>query len=101
MPRLKFNFQTKILIPVMGVLVLFFVVTMCLLNWRIKSQLRSEAGESLTIAQAVFKNSLQLRAQNLQAEFMPVCNQSSFISVVVKNDPETLQFSLKQMLETI
>ncbi len=101
MSRFKLNFQAKVLIPVVGVLVLFFVATMWLLNLRIESQLRNEASESLMRAHAVFQKSLQLRAQNLQAQFSPVCNQASFISVVTKTDAQTLQDYLRQMLETV
>src|SRR3954464_14959717 len=96
--RLKFNFQAKVLIPVVSVLVLFFVGTMVLLNERIHSQLRNEATESLMTAQTVFRNSLQLRAQKLQAEFTPVVSQTAFISTVMKTDEKTLQLYLKDML---
>lgn len=105
MPRLKFNFQTKVLIPVVGVLVLFFIVTMWLLSLRMQNQLRNEASESLTVAQAVFTKSLEIRAQNLEAQINPLVNQPRFmpmfLQVVQLNDEKTLEQYLAEMLETV
>lgn len=105
MARFKFNFQTKILIPVVGVLVLFFVATMWLLSLRMQKQLRNQTSESLTVAQAVFTKSLELRSQNLQAQINPLVNQPSFMPMFMKvvqlNDEKTLQQYLAEMLETV
>src|SRR4051795_11202341 len=105
MSRIQFNFQTKVLVPVVGVLVLFFVATMWLLSLRIQTQLRSEAGESLMTAREVFKNSLSIRAQNLEAQINPLCNQPSFMPmfmhVVELKDERTLQDYLAAMLQTV
>src|SRR5690242_6531088 len=105
MGRFKCNFQTKVLIPVVGVLVLFFVATMWLLSRRMQAQLRNETSESLTVAQSVFTKSLKLRSQNLQAQINPLVNQPSFMPMFVKevrlNDEKTLQQYLADILETV
>jgi two-component system, NtrC family, sensor kinase len=105
MSRLKFNFQAKVLIPVAGVLVLFFVATMWLLSLRMQNQLRSEATESLMTAQEVFRKSLSIRAQNLEAQINPLCNQPNFMpmfkKVVQLNDEKTLQDYLRDMLDSV
>jgi two-component system NtrC family sensor kinase len=99
--RFKLNFQAKVLIPVVGVLVLFVVATMWLLNVRIQNQLRDEAGEALMLDKSVFTKSLQLRSQTLQSEFSAICNEPGYMAVMKTHHDATINSYLESTIQRV
>ena len=51
------RFQTKVLVPVIAVMMLLMAVTMFVVNQRLEVQWQKEADEALQTASAVFKSS--------------------------------------------
>ncbi|MES1167201.1 MAG: hypothetical protein ABUL68_04290, partial [Pseudomonadota bacterium] len=63
--KVRLSFQLKVLLPVLAALVLLPAVTLWIVNGYLSRQMQEEARQSLQTAEAVFLNSLDIRARDL------------------------------------
>jgi len=95
----RFTFQTKILGPMLAFLVLLPAITVWLVDRHITEQSRIEAQERLSAADAVFRNSVEIRTRNLVSRFRNVVNEPRFKAVAKLNDPQTTTPVLRDLLD--
>ncbi|MBI5774346.1 MAG: response regulator [Verrucomicrobia bacterium] len=96
---MKINFQTKVLVPVVGFLVLLPAVTVWLVNRHLTRQAEEQTRETLVTAEAVFRSSLELRARNLLARYRSLVNEPRFKAVARLADRATMQARIEEMME--
>ena len=96
---MRFSFQTKVLLPVLAALVLLPTVTLWIVNQSMTKQLDAEAHQNLNTAEAVFLNSLDIRARALVARFRNVVNEPRFKATAQLGDPKTLNRFLRELLD--
>ena len=63
--RLRVSFSTKVLVPVVTIMVLLLALMVWTLNPRITQQFQTEGERSLNTADAVFRSSRKIRQQDL------------------------------------
>lgn len=97
-PRFRRSFQTKLLVPVLGFLVLLPMITLWIVDRHIDEQARLEAEQTLTTARAVFLDSLRIRERSLVARFRAVVNEPRFKAVAQLEDARTLTAFLDALL---
>ncbi len=104
-PRVRLSFPIKILLPVLTVLVLLPAVTLWIVNRYISRQMQDESRQSLTTAQSVFQQSLELRTRDLVSRFRSAVNESSYrslaplVAVTDASARETVRKFLNERLE--
>ena len=104
-PRLRFSFQTKVLVPVLAALVLLPTITLWIVDRSISRQVQDEARSTLGTADTVFRQLLEFRASERVAQFRSAVNESSYRSLahlVAEKDPtarETVRRFLNERLE--
>ena len=99
--KVRLSFQLKVLLPVLAALVLLPALTLWIVNGYISRQMQDEARQSLQTAEAVFLNSLDIRARNLVSRFRNSANDPRFKAVAQLGDPRTLNSFLREMLEEL
>lgn len=72
------NFRTKVIVPVVGVMVLLMVTTMWLINNRVTRQVQADAAEQLHTADAVLSRVQQMRLEGLLTSFRKVESEPLF-----------------------
>ncbi len=94
--RTHFNvsFRTKVLVPVITVMILLLAVTMFVVNLHLLQQAETDARSSLATADAVFKNSQQIRTRNLFLRFRNLPNEPRYKSALQTHHPETIRVQL-------
>src|SRR5437667_6442820 len=93
-----FRFQAKVLLPVIAVMATSFIATVWVVNQRIVHQLEVEGAHRLETAEAVFKNSQEIRANHLLLRYRNVPNEPGFRALSQLADRPTMQYSLSRML---
>ena len=78
---LRFSFQTKVLVPVLTVLVLLPAITLWVVTRSMTNQVKLEARQSLVTAETFFQQLLELRARDLLLRFRNAVNESSYRSL--------------------
>jgi two-component system NtrC family sensor kinase len=96
--KLRLNFQTKVLIPVISIMVILVVTTILLVNRRITNEFRSEAAQKLTVAARVFNNSQKIRARNLLLRYRNVPNEPRYKANLQKGHAPTVRVFLGDLL---
>ncbi len=99
--KVRLSFQLKVLLPVLTALVLLPAITLWIVNSSISRQMEDEARKSLQTAEAVFLNSLEIRARNLLSRFRNAVNDPRFKAVAKLGDPRTLTDTLHEMLDEL
>jgi signal transduction histidine kinase len=96
------RFQTKVLIPVVSVMVLFLAGTMWMVNRRIQTQLQSENQLALLNTESLFASFFERHAKDLVRQFSAITNEPAFFSIAqlfngsdVKRARETMQVFLE------
>jgi signal transduction histidine kinase len=86
------NFRTKVLIPVITVMVLLVVITVVVVNHRIAGQFLMESRNNLTTAQKVFLNLQKIRQRDLISRFADLPKQPLYRALFLNahDDPKTL-----------
>jgi two-component system NtrC family sensor kinase len=103
--KLRFSFQTKVLLPVLAALVLLPAITLWIVNRSMTQQVQGEARQTLASAETVFQQLLELRTRDLVSRFRGAVNESSYRSlalIVASDDPkarETIRNFLNERLE--
>jgi signal transduction histidine kinase len=94
-----FGFQAKVLFPVVSVLIFLLATIMWLVNRRLVDELQEEARQNLTIAEAVFRNSFDIRSRNLLLRYELLVNEPRFRAVAQLAEPKTMTVQLKELLD--
>jgi signal transduction histidine kinase/ActR/RegA family two-component response regulator len=97
--RWHINFQTRVLAPVMSIMVVLIVVPMALVSRRMSRQLETSAADMLTTADAVFLNLQSIRTKNLLRRYSDVPNEPRSKAVLGTGDPKTITVWLRDLLE--
>jgi two-component system NtrC family sensor kinase len=79
--KVRLSFQLKVLLPVLAALVLLPAITLWIVNGYLSRQMQEEARQSLQTAEAVFLNSLDIRARDLVSRYRAAVNESSYRSL--------------------
>src|SRR5262249_3869210 len=95
------GFQAKVLIPVVSVLLLFLAIMMWLVNRRLTDELEQEAVHTLTVTDAVFRSSFQIRTRNLLLRYQTLVNEPRFKAVAQLAEPKTMTAQLMEILDEI
>lgn len=93
------SFQTKVLIPVVTLLIIAFIITMWVVNRRLTSHYEEEAKQNLTTANVVFLNSLEIRARSLLVLYQNIVNEPRFKAVAQLGEPKTMNVQLNDLLD--
>ena len=94
-----FGFQAKVLFPVVSILILLLATIMWLVNRRLVDELQEEARQNLTIAEAVFRNSFEIRSRNLLLRYELLVNEPRFRAVAQLAEAKTMTVQLKELLD--
>lgn len=78
----RLSMQTKVLVPVLGVLVLLPALTLWIVDRHIGQQAQDEARKSLNTAEGFFRRSLDLQSAGLRARWRGVVNEPRFRAVL-------------------
>src|SRR5690349_5080652 len=101
---LRFSFQFKVLVPLLGALVLLSAVTLWIVNRAMGDQAEAEARRSLTTAEAVFRKTVDLRARDLLTRFGSAVKEPSYRSIAPllgSNDPLARETIRKFLLDRL
>ena len=88
--QLRFSFQTKVLAPVLVVLVLLSAITLWIVDQSITDQMQEEARHTLATAETVFKQTLEFRSRDLLTRFRNAANEPNYRAIgglAGSNDP--------------
>ena len=99
--KFRLSFSAKILVPVLVLLVLLPGVMLLIVHRSSLEQLEREARHQLRTADAVFQNSLDLRARQLLARYHDLVDESVFRAVAQIQDPATMTHHLASRLEKL
>src|ERR1043165_4111789 len=94
---IRLSLQAKVLVVVLAFLVLVPAITLWLVNRHVSRQVQDEARLTLETAEAVFKQSLEIRSRNLRARFRNVVNEPRFKAVSQLGDPKTMTAYLSDL----
>jgi len=102
----RWSFQTRVLAPVVSIMVLLVVVPLWLVMRRMSAQLETSAADNLRANDAVFQNLQAIRSRNLLLRYGGVANEPRFRAVLVKAviespDPNTLRALLNDVREEL
>ncbi len=97
-PRLRFGFQTKVLVPVLALLVLLPALTLWIVDRHISDQMEEEASSTLSTAEAVFRQSLAIRQRSLVSRFRNAVHEPRFRAVAGLGDVKTMSAFLGEAL---
>ena len=95
------SFQAKVLLPVVSVMVLLLAFIVWTVSRRLTDQLEEEAKQTLTTAQAVFRNSFDIRTRNLMLRYQNIANEPRFKAVAQLSEPKTMAVQLNELLDEI
>lgn len=93
------SFQTKILLPVIILLTVMLAITTWLFTGQFKIRLEEETQRTLGTAEAVFHNSLEIRARNLILRYQNIVNEPRFKAVAQLGEPKTMTAQLSELLQ--
>jgi signal transduction histidine kinase len=93
----RFSVQAKVLLVVLGFLVLVPAVTMWIVDDRLGRQMREEARQTLETAEAVFRKSLDARADNFLSRYRSVVGEARFKVTASLPDAKTMSRLLRDL----
>ena len=91
------SFKTKVLVPVVIIMVLLVAVLLCIVNLRMTRQFQSETAQRLNTADAIFVNSQRIRTRNLLLRYSNIPNEPKFKAVCQLGEPKTMRFLLNEL----
>ncbi|HTR42235.1 MAG TPA: ATP-binding protein [Pseudomonadales bacterium] len=95
---LKPNFRTKVLAPVIIVMILLVAATVFVVNRRIMRQFETEARHTLATADTVFQNLQSIHSDDLETRFHGLVNEPLYLAAFQTADPATLHSQLRTLL---
>jgi len=96
--RLQFSFSTKVLIPVITIMVLLLAITVWMVNRRITRQFETAATDSLKTADRVFLRFRKIRRQELLFRYRNLPSEPRYKAVFQQADLATLRDSFSEFL---
>lgn len=94
----RISFQSKVLLPVIALLVALPVFTVWTVDHHISQQSLKASRQTLSTANAVFRNSVEIRESNLISRFRNVVNEPRFKATAQLDDNLTMKGFLKDAL---
>jgi signal transduction histidine kinase len=94
----KANFRTKVLAPVILVMILLVAVTVLVVNRRIMAQFQTQAQSTLATADTVFQNLQTIHSHDLELRFHGLVNEPLYLAAFQTGDPATLHSQLQTLL---
>src|SRR5438128_780723 len=95
---LQVSFSTKVLVPMVTIMVLLLALTVWLVNRRIARQFQAEAASNLATAEAVFRNSQQLHTEELLLRYRNLPNEPRYKAEFQRGDAPTIRELLTELL---
>jgi len=97
----KANFRTKVLAPVILVMVLLLAVTVFVMNRRIMRQFQTEAQHTLGTADSVFQDLQRIHSNDLLLRFHGLVHEPLYVATfsLPTADPATLHDPLQKLLD--
>ena len=101
------NFRTKVIVPVVCVMVLLMATSMWLINQRVTRQLQADAGEQLATADALLRHLQQVRMENALAFYRKTEGEPRFKALAALVEPgqeelsEAAQRTIRVFLNTV
>ena len=92
------RFSTKVLIPVVAIMVVLIGMIVGMLNRRVTQQFQAEAARSLATADSVFRNSQKIRRNNLLLRYHNLPKEPRYKANFQEKDPRTLTDFLQDLL---
>jgi hypothetical protein len=96
--HLAVSFRTKVLVPVITVMVLMLALTVWVLDQRITAQFKADGRSDLATADAVFRSVLKLRSRNLLLRFRNLPNEPRYKATLQSGDGRTIRNLLRDLL---
>ncbi len=97
----RISFQTKVLVPLVALMVLLIATTMWLVNHKLTVRIEKEAAEKLDLASDRVKSTQQKQGAALLLLYQNVVNEPRFRAVAKKGDANTGDDFLKKMLQEL
>jgi len=95
---LLLSFRSKLLIPVLAIMLALVVAITWLVTNRVTAQVEADATRTLGTADAVFKESQRIRTKNLVLRFRSLQSEPRYRAAFQTRDPETArQFFLQEV----
>jgi two-component system NtrC family sensor kinase len=96
---IHFKFRTKVLAPVIAVMVLLVAVTVYVVNRRLMLQFQTAAQRTLATADTVFQNLQAIHSQDLLLRYHGLVDQPLYVAAFPTADPATLRDPLQKLLD--
>jgi two-component system NtrC family sensor kinase len=96
--RFDFSFSTKVLLPVVAIMVVLIGTIVWTINRRVTQQFQAEAARSLATADSVFRNSQKIRRNNLLLRYHNLPKEPRYKANFQEKDPRTLTDFLQDLL---
>src|SRR5436190_1042956 len=96
--KLEVSFSTKVLLPVVTVMVLLLGVTVWLLNSRVSNQFETEARRRLAMAQNFVSRSGESHTKNLLLRYGSLPNEPRYKAQLTQGDQPTLKNWLEDLI---
>jgi len=96
--RLEMSFSTKVLVPVLTIMVLLLALTVWIVNRRITRQYQTSAIDSLKTADRVFSRFRKIRRQELLFRYRNLPSEPRYKAVFQQADPPTIRDSFSEFL---
>lgn len=93
------SFRTKVLAPVILVMVLLVAVTVYVVNRRLMRQFQTEARNTLSTADTVFHNLQNIHGDDLLLRFNGLVNEPLYVAAFSTGDAATLHDPLQKLLD--
>src|SRR5438874_10817628 len=88
--KIQITFSTKVIVPVVTIMVLLLAVTVWLVDGRLTEQFGADAARNLMHADAEFKNFQRLYTRNLIQRFRNLRNEPRYRAAIQSGDRPTL-----------
>jgi signal transduction histidine kinase len=93
----RLRFSTKVLVPVVTVMVLLMAINVWMVERRLTRQFETEAAQSLATADGVFRNSLKIHRSDLLVRFRNLPNEPRYRATFQSGHLPTLQAQIKDI----
>ncbi|MDB6129093.1 MAG: hypothetical protein JWM04_200 [Verrucomicrobiales bacterium] len=98
---MRVSFQTKILLPVILILVLLMGITTWFVAHRLTDQIETEARTKLATAESVFSYFRDLHRENLIARYQNISNEPKVRAIAQLGDAPTTRSFFKEVLNEV
>ena len=98
---MRVSFNTKVLVPALGVMAGLVALTLWIVHVRIQSLVRAHATDSLRTSAAVLDHFQGLRLRDLLARARNLTHEPRFRAVAQLAEPKTTAFLLKELVEEL